>query len=182
MKLSRKQAWNIIERAVKRGMECKKSNPPITGINDKLYRKGHKYITLVYDMINNGVEYISYDRKKKSLDQYYSTLSKEQLSSITAISMDMWDPFMSSTMEHVPDARRKIVFDRFHVMKHVNMAVDSTRRKENRMFLEKGMDDPGEPDTYGSTHQGICLRNIRKNMRNWEIKSPDSKGIFHEVR
>ena len=38
--------------------------------------------------------------------------------------MDMWDPFMSSTMEHVPDAGRKIVFDRFHVMKHVNMAVD----------------------------------------------------------
>ena len=55
--------------------------------------------------------------------------------------MDMWDPFMSSTMKHVPDAGRKIVFDRFHVMKHVNMAVDSTHRKGNRMFLEKGMDN-----------------------------------------
>ena len=79
MKLSWKQAWNIIERAVKRGIERKKSNPSIIGIDEKSYRKGHKYITLVYDMINNGVEYISYDRKKKSLDQYYSTLSKEQL-------------------------------------------------------------------------------------------------------
>ena len=34
---------------------------------------------------------------------------------------------------------RKIVFNRFHVMKHVNGAVDSTRKRENRMFLEKGL-------------------------------------------
>ena len=141
MKLSWKQAWNILDRAVKRGRERKSGHPSITGIDEKSYRKGHKYITLVYDMINNGVEYISYDRKKKSLDEYYNTLSNDQLSSITVVSMDMWDPFMSSTMEHIPDAGRKIVFDRFHVMKHVNMAVDSTRKKENRMFLEKGLSD-----------------------------------------
>ena len=139
MKLSWKQAWNIPDRAVKRE---KKSGPPhVIGIDEKSYRKGHKYISLVYDMINNGVEYISYHRKKKSLDEYYNTLSHEQLSSIAAVSMDMWDPFMSSTMEHVPDAGRKIVFDRVHVMKHVNRAVDSTRKRENRMFLEKGLAD-----------------------------------------
>jgi Transposase and inactivated derivatives len=141
MKLSWKQAWNILDRAVKRGRERKRGHSTIIGIDEKSYRKGHKYITLVYDMINNGVEYISYDRKKKSLDEYYNTLSNDQLSSVTAVSMDMWDPFMSSTMEHVPDAGRKIVFDRFHVMKHVNMAVDSTRKKENRMFLEEGLSD-----------------------------------------
>ena len=141
MKLSWNQAWNILDRAVKRGRERKSGHPSIIGIAEKSYRKGHKYITLVYDMINNGVEYISFHRKKKSLDEYYNTLSHEQLSSITAVSMDMWDPFMSSTMEHVPDAGRKIVFDRFHVMKHVNLAVDSTRKKENRMFLEKGLSD-----------------------------------------
>ena len=141
MKLSWKQAWNILDRAVKRGRERKSGHPSIIGIDEKSYRKGHKYITLVYDMINNGVEYISYDRKKKSLDEYYNTLSNDQLSTITAVSKDMWDPFMSSTMEHIPDAGRKIVFDRFHVMKHVNMAVDSTRKKENRMFLEEGLSD-----------------------------------------
>ena len=120
----------------------KKSGPPhVIGIDEKSYRNGHKYITLVYDMINNGVEYISYHRKKKSLDEYYNTLSHEQLSSIAAVSMDMWDPFMSSTMEHVPDAGRKIVFDRVHVMKHVKRVVDSTRKRENRMFLEKGLAD-----------------------------------------
>ena len=138
MKLSWNQAWNILDRAVKRGRERKSGHPSIIGIDEKSYRKGHKYITLVYDMTNNCVEYISYDRKKKSLDEYYNTLSNEQLSSITAVSMDMWDPFMSSTMEHVPDAGRKIVFDRFHVMKHVNEAVDTTRKKENRQILKNG--------------------------------------------
>ena len=46
MKLLWKQALNIIERAVKRGMECKKSNPSIIGIDEKSYRKGYKYTTL----------------------------------------------------------------------------------------------------------------------------------------
>ena len=106
MKLSWKETWNILDRAVMREMKRKTGNPSIIGIDGKSYRKGHKYITLVYDMINNGVEYISYDRKKKSLDEYYNTLSNDQLSTITAVSMDMWDPFMSSTMEHVPNAGR----------------------------------------------------------------------------
>lgn len=141
MKVSWKQAWNILERAVKRGRERKKGHPSIIGIDEKSYRKGHKYITLVYDMNGNGVEYIAYDRKKESMDEYYRTLTEGDLSNITAVSMDMWDPFMSSTMEYVPDAESKIVFDRFHVMKHVNEAVDTTRKQENKELQKSGMAD-----------------------------------------
>jgi transposase len=92
-------------------------------------------------MKNSGVEFIADDRKKKSLDEYYRTLTKDQLSSITAVSMDMWDPFMSSTVQYVPDAETKIVFDKFHVMKHVNEAVDTTRKRENRAMLKQGSTD-----------------------------------------
>ena len=92
-------------------------------------------------MINKGVEYIAYDRKKGSLDEYYNTPTKEELSKIDTVSMDMWDPFMSSTREYVPDASSKIVFDRFHVMKHVNDAVDKTRKDENRKLKENGIMD-----------------------------------------
>ena len=66
-------------------------------------------------------------------------MSKEELSSIKTVSMDMWDPFISSTTEYVPDAESKIVFDRFHVAKHVNEAVDTTRKRENRILSENGM-------------------------------------------
>ena len=141
MKLSWKQAWNIIDRAVKRGRSRKSGHPSVIGIDEKSYRRGHKYITLVYDTVNNGVDYIAYDRKKKSLDEYYKTLTEQELSSITAVSMDMWDPFMSSTVKHVPDADSKIVFDRFHVTKHVNEAVDTTRKEENRKLVKGGVMD-----------------------------------------
>jgi len=107
MRLSWKQAWNIIERAVNRGRERKKDHPSIIGIDEKSYRKGHKYITLVYDMVNNGVDYIAYERKKKSQDEYYDTLTMKEISNIKAVSMDMWDPFMSSTMDHIPEASPK---------------------------------------------------------------------------
>ena len=82
MLLSWKQAWNTIERAVTRGRERKKDHSHIIGIDEKSYNKGHKYITIVYDMNANGVEYIAYDRKKRSLDEYYETFSGEELSKI----------------------------------------------------------------------------------------------------
>ena len=141
MKVSWNQAWNILDRSVERGRERKSGHPVMIGIDEKSYRKGHKYITPVYNMERSGVEYIAFDRKKGSLDEYYRTLSKEELSSISAVSMDMWDPFISSTMEYVPDAESKIVFDRFHVAKHVNKAVDTTRKTENRILSENGMTD-----------------------------------------
>lgn len=50
--------------------------------------------------------------------------------------MDMWDPYIASTVAHVPDGRRKIVFDRFHIMQHMNKAVDQVRKGENREFME----------------------------------------------
>ena len=53
----------------------------------------------------------------------------------------MWGPFISSTMEHFPDAETKIVFDKLHVMKQVNEAVDFTRKEENLILLEKGVAD-----------------------------------------
>jgi transposase len=201
MKLSWKQAWNIIERAVKRGRDRKKGHPSVIGIDEKSYRKGHKYITLVYDMINNGVDYIAYDRKKESLDGYYEELNEEELSSISAVSMDMWDPFMSSTVEYVPDAASKIVFDRFHVMKHVNEAVDTTRKVENRELKERGiMDLNGSryiwlyssenlPDRYRERYNELKRSDLltgkaysmKENIRNlWNSPSPDEGRKYWE--
>jgi transposase len=44
----------------------------------------------------------------------------------------MWDPYIAATKAHVPEAERKIVFDRFHVMKQVLEAVDEVRKGEHR--------------------------------------------------
>lgn len=44
-------------------------------------------------MNGNGIKYVAYDRKKRSLDEYYNTLTKEDLSRIVTVSMDMWKSF-----------------------------------------------------------------------------------------
>ena len=51
---------------------------------------------------------------------------------MSTVSMDMRDPFIASTKSNVTDAESKIVFDLFHIMKHMNMALDSARKMEAR--------------------------------------------------
>jgi len=50
----------------------------------------------------------------------------------------MWDRFEDSIREHVPDPDEKIVYDRFHVVKHLNEAVDKVRRQEHKALSAEG--------------------------------------------
>ena len=52
--------------------------------------------------------------------------------------MDMWDPYIAATKAYVPGADKKIVFDRFHVMRHVLEAVDKVRKSEHRKLCDIG--------------------------------------------
>src|SRR5262249_9684729 len=63
-----------------------------------------------------------------------------RLAGIQAVAMDMWGPFVRATCDHVADAERKIVFDRFHIMKHMNEAVDAVRKKLHTTLLKEGED------------------------------------------
>jgi transposase len=139
--LSWHEAWHIMERAVARGQQAKKRRViRRLGVDEKAVAKRHQYVTLVCDLDRATVEYIADDRKKTSLDAYYGSLSKRQLRAIQAVAMDMWEPFIASTVAHVPDAQAKIVFDRFHLMKHMTEAVDTVRKQEQRLLHEQGDD------------------------------------------
>lgn len=46
--------------------------------------------------------------------------------------MDMWDLYIACTRSHIDDADSRIVFDRFHILKHMNMALDDVRKEESR--------------------------------------------------
>jgi transposase len=133
------EAWNIMERAVARGLRAKKRRVIAhLGVDEKAVAKRHRYVTLVCDLDRSTVEYIGDDRKRTSLDAYYQSLSKKQLAGIQAVAMDMWEPFVSSTVAHVPDGKSKIVFDRFHVMKHMLEAVDDVRKWEHGLLRAEG--------------------------------------------
>src|SRR5207245_11051637 len=68
------------------------------------------------------------------------TLPPQQINGIEAVAMDMWDPYITSVREHVPEANGKIVFDKFHVAQHLGDAVDKVRRKENKTLKAAGDD------------------------------------------
>ena len=185
MGISWNQAWNIIDHAVKRGMSRKSSRPRVIGVDDKAYRKGHKYITLVMDMEKDGVDFIAMDRKKSSLDRYYESLSESDLSGISAVSMDMWDPYISSTLEHVPGAHGKIVFDRFHVMRHVNEAVDTVRKEENRELAKKGiMDLKGSRYIwlYSSENLPEKYRERYNSLKNSDLRTGRAYSMKENIR
>jgi transposase len=141
LRISWDEAWNVMERAVARGQKSKKQRVIVNlGVDEKAVARRHRYVTLVCDLDRSTVEYIADDRKKTSLDAYYKTLSEEQLAGIQGVAMDMWEPFVSSTVAHVPDGWSKIVFDRFHIMKHMTDAVDQVRRSEHRRLHAEGDD------------------------------------------
>jgi transposase len=133
------EAWNIMERAVARGLRAKKRRVIAhLGVDEKAVAKRHRYVTLVCDLDRSTVEFIGDDRKQTSLDAYYQSLSKKQLAGIKAVAMDMWDPFVASTVAYVPNGESKIVFDRYHIMKHMLEAVDEIRKWEHGLLKAEG--------------------------------------------
>jgi transposase len=136
------QAWAVVERAVARGLDRKEHRLPARiGIDEKSFAKGHKYETLVYDIDKATVEYVGDHREQESLEAYFKQFSPEERNGVEAVAMDMWEPYINATLTWIPDAKRKMVFDRFHIMGHVSKAVDEIRKLEHRDLLKAGCDD-----------------------------------------
>ena len=139
MKLSWDEIHSIMERAVRRGLERRtRENVRYLGIDEKAYKKGHSYLTLVNDLETGRVLYVAEEREEKSLDGFWSTLSREQIDSIEAVAMDMWDAYLNSARKHLSDADGKIVFDKFHIAQHLTDAVDRVRRTEHKILRATG--------------------------------------------
>ena len=133
------QAFGVMERAVKRGQARKEAEVVRhVGVDEKAFRKGHMYMTIVTDLERGCVEYVAEDRGIASLAGYFQSLTADQRNGIEAVAMDMWEPYVQATLQHLPLAEEKIVFDRFHIMKHMNDAVDKVRRMEHRQLLAEG--------------------------------------------
>jgi len=100
------------------------------GIDETSSRKGHRYITVVTDHDSKAVVFATEGKGKDQIRQFANELEKHDAASdqIQEVSMDMSGPFMAGVADNLPNAN--ITFDRFHVMKLLNEAVDSVRRSE----------------------------------------------------
>jgi transposase len=133
------EAWHIMERAVIRGRGAKpQAMPSMIGVDEKAIAKGHRYMTLVCDLEQATVEYIGDERRESSLRAYFAAFELEARQALQAISLDMWPAYINACRQDIPDANQKMVFDRFHIMRHVVDAVDRVRKRENKALLETG--------------------------------------------
>ena len=139
--LSWDEAAAIQARAVKRGLARRAATPTRqVGIDETSFARRHRYVTVVTDLERSRVLYVADDRERASLDRFWAARSAGELAAIEAVAMDMWEPYIGSTRAHLPDADRKIVFDKFHIAQHANEAVDRVRRQEHRALHAAGKD------------------------------------------
>lgn len=139
MRTSWEEAWGVMARAVERGLARKQERViPHLGVDEKAFKKGHSYMTVVCDLDRSTVEHVADDRKIESLEGYFQGLTPRQREGIEAVAMDMWEPYVQATLRSLPLAAEKIVFDRFHVLKQMNEAVDQVRRREHRELMAEG--------------------------------------------
>lgn len=132
------QVFRVMKKAVKRGLlKREKQDLKHIAIDEKAFKKGHNYRTIIYNDEKGSVHHIEESRKIESLNRFYETLTNDEKKTIKTVTMDMWPAYISSTKLHVPDAESKIVFDRFHIMKDVNEAVNKTRRTECKNLIKQ---------------------------------------------
>lgn len=105
--------------------------PRVIGLDEVSIRKGHTYRIIVSDLIRQRpIWFGGIDRSEASLDQFYSWLGPRKRVRIQLAVMDMWKAFSKSTRHHAPQA--KILFDKFHVLRHLSDALDQVRKSEYR--------------------------------------------------
>jgi len=140
--LTWEEANGIVERAVRRGLARRSSVAGRRlGIDEHSYLKHFQFVTMVVDLDEQTVLHVADDRSAETLASYFESLSIDERLAIEAIAMDrvdMSDPYRRTVRDYVPDGDMKIVFDKFHVMRHVIEAMDQVRRREQRALRKRG--------------------------------------------
>lgn len=103
--------------------------PKAIGIDEIAIRKGHRYRIVVSDLIKRRpIWFGGIDRSEESMDQFYQYLGEKASKNIGLAVMDMWRAFEKSTKKNAPQAA--ILYDKFHVMRHLGEALDQVRKQE----------------------------------------------------
>ena len=128
--------WHTVKALDQQYMEAQLKHagspaPKAIGIDEISIRKGHSYRIVVSDLVRRrAIWFGGEDRSEKSMGEFYAWLGPKKSSRIRLAVMDMWKPFRVSTAAHAPQAA--ILFDKFHVMRHLGEALDEVCKSEYR--------------------------------------------------
>jgi transposase len=126
--------WHAVKTLETQYMEAQLARagtpgPRVIGIDEIAIRKGHSYRIVVSDLVRGRpIWFGGTDRSEASMGQFYSWLGEKKSWRLRLAVMDMWKPFRLATQAHAPQAA--ILFDKFHVMRHLGEALDMVRKRE----------------------------------------------------
>jgi len=137
-------AWRLppetvrrMDKRVLRRWAAARARPPLRylGVDEIYLGRRDKFLTVVSDRERAEPLWAGRDRKRETLDRFFAeALPPARRRAVRVACVDMWEPFTQSLRTHLPSAQ--IVYDKFHVLRHVNDALDDTRRAE--FFREGG--------------------------------------------
>jgi transposase len=124
-------AWGLANRSL--------DNIAAIGIDEICWKKkSSKFLTLVYQ-IDNGCKrllFVGKDRTKKTLLSFFEEFGPERSSLLRFVCTDMWKPYLLVVAEKASQALN--ILDRFHIMSHMNKAIDKVRATEVKTLKAKG--------------------------------------------
>jgi transposase len=134
------KVFDAVEHVVTFGLEHRVLGQiDAIGVDEIQYAKGHKYLTLVYQ-IDLGVIrllWVGKERTIQSFQGFFTTIGDEVASKIVFVCSDMWEPYLKVIREKCSEALH--ILDRFHIVAKMNKALDEVRAGESRRMAREGL-------------------------------------------
>lgn len=154
--------WGVVCRAVQWvvsfGLVHRKlDDVTAIGVDEMAMRKGHKYVTVVYQ-IDAGMRrllWVAKDRTEDSLKAFFTMFGTERAAALKFVASDMWKPYLKVVKNYAHQAVH--VLDRFHIVSKLNKSVDEVRAKEAKQIVREGF----EPILK---HTRWCFLKRKKNL------------------
>ena len=162
-----KRLWRIFNFWIGRAFHVNdQSNVKAVGIDETSKKKGHDYVMVAADLEERRVVFACPGKDETTISQLSDHFKERNIprEQIEQISIDMSPAFISGVSKHFPKAN--IVFDRFHLKKLLNEAVDEVRRAERKIHnVLKG-------------HKYLFLKNAKKLSKNQKHTKQELIELF----
>ena len=133
------KVFDAVEHVVAFGLEHRVLGQiDAIGVDEIQYAKGHKYLTLVYqiDLDVTRLLWVGRERTIESFRGFFTVIGDELASKIVFVCSDMWEPYLKVIREKCSEALH--ILDRFHIVAKMNKALDEIRAGESRRIASEG--------------------------------------------
>jgi len=136
-------SWYTVYSSVQMAVHWGRANVNLNGITaigvDELcWGRWHRYVTVVYQINRDSVRLLWVGEKRcaKTLLRFFRWFGKERTGRLAFICSDMWKPYLKVIVKKASGAIH--ILDRFHIVAHLNQAVDQVRAAEAKELERKG--------------------------------------------